>query len=70
MVTISLTKNCKFCSYSPRRGNCSAYKKYMKCSKFNHLQDAAQIKKSIESDNCDSRDSDVMIVMCPMAHFL
>jgi hypothetical protein len=32
----SLIKNCKFCSYSHKRGNCIAYgKKFMKCSKFN-----------------------------------
>jgi hypothetical protein len=56
----SLIKNCKFCSYSHKQGNCIAYgKKCMKCSKFNHFARCCPEKnKSVKNVNCDSSDSD------------
>jgi hypothetical protein len=56
----SLIKNCKFCSYSHKRGNCIANgKKCIKCSKFNHFARCFPEKiKSVKNVNCDSSDSD------------
>ena len=61
----SLTKNCKFCSYTHKCGNCSAYgKKCKNCLKPNHFakccpNKSANIqKKSVKHVDCDSSDSD------------
>ena len=56
----SLIKNCKFCSYTHKRGSCSAYgKKCKKCSKLNHFAKCCPEKnKSVEQVYCESSDSD------------
>ena len=49
----SLIKNCKFCSYTHKRGNCSAYgKKCKNCLKPNHFakfcpNKSANVKKKV-----------------------
>ena len=51
----SLIKNCKFCSYTHKRGNCSAYgKKCKNCLKPNHFakccpNKSANVKKKLLS---------------------
>ncbi len=56
----SYIKNCKFCSYSHKRGNCTAYgKKCRNCSKSNHFAKCCQENpKFVRRVQCDSSDSD------------
>ena len=59
-----LIKNCKFCSYTHKCGNCSAYgKKCKNCLKPNHFakccpNKSANIQKKSVKVDCDSSDSD------------
>ena len=56
----SYIKNCKFCSYSHKTGNCTAYgKKCRNCSKPNHFAKCCPEKpKFVRRVECDSSDSD------------